>query len=284
VVWDGTPLPDLEPGRGSSLSTAWLILRVRREIVVPLAENAKASRSSIGAFFAHPASLLLIAGAITALLSGLLVPYITRSWQTHDREQEKKSTILHEELGVKSDLVRLIGRATADFLGASLLRPYAEPSPATGLSKFDRAYVRWTISSAEIASQLAAYFPNSPAERKWRDFSENMKYTYNLVRDHKGDERKEWLGKVRRYLDVPLTQINVIRSPFETIPVKKCHKRTDECHNQTYEGALRKLVLEIQKKERLVLSAIVTSDSSLQCPTDGGRKKTPATPSVCVRA
>ena len=216
--------------------------------------QANPPRTSIGAFFAHPASLLLIAGVITALLSGLLVPYVTRSWQNHDRELERRSAILHEELGVKSRLVNLVGGATANFLGASQLRSYAEPARATGLSAYDRAYVRWSISSAEIASQLAAYFPGSSAERKWSYFSQNMRNTYLLVRDHRGDERAHWLKRVHQYLQVDRKRVNGL-----------LHKPLDgTSRNQTYEAALRTLLLEIQKKERFVVSVIVESPSSLR--------------------
>jgi hypothetical protein len=81
------------------------------------------SRSIIGGFFAHPATLLLLGGAITALLSGLLVPAITRSWQSHDRKLERRAELLREELTVKSELVKSIGTATAEFLGASQVQP-----------------------------------------------------------------------------------------------------------------------------------------------------------------
>jgi hypothetical protein len=217
--------------------------------------QAKPPRTSIGAFFAHPASLLVIAGIITALLSGLLVPYVTRSWQNHDKELERRSAILHEELGVKSSLVTLIGGASANFLGASQLRSYAEPARATGLTEYDKAYVRWSIASAEIASQLAAYFPGSSAEQKWRNFSQNMRNTYFLVRDHQGDERAHWLKLVRAYLDVNLDRINgvVLARPLDGTR-----------RNQTYEAALRMLLHEIQKKEAFVVSVIVDSLSSLQ--------------------
>lgn len=221
---------------------------------MPLEEDAKPPRSPIGAFFAHPASLLVIAGAITALLSGLLVPYVTRSWQNHDRELERQGAILHEELDVESHLVNRIGGATANFLGASQLHPYAEAATAARLSEYDRAYVRWSISSAEIASQLAAYFPNSRAERKWRYFSQNMRNTYNLVRDHPGDERPHWLEQVRRYLGVDRGVIRgILQRPLD-----------GKGRNQTYEAALRRLLLEIQKKESFVVSVIVDSPSSLQ--------------------
>ena len=221
---------------------------------MPLEGDAKPPRSTIGAFFAHPASLLLIAGVITALLSGLLVPYVTRSWQNHDRELERRGEILHEELGIKCGLVNLIGGATANFLGASQLHSYAAPARDTGLSEYDRAYVRWSISSAEIASQLAAYLPDSSAERKWRNFSQNMRNTYLLLRDHPGDERPHWLAQVLRYLPVDRQGINGI-----------LHKPLDgTSRNQTYEAALRTLLLEIQKKERFIVSVIVASPSSLQ--------------------
>jgi hypothetical protein len=236
-----------------------LIGAARRAIVVPLEGKAKQPRGSVGAFFAHPASLLVIAGVITALLSGLLVPYVTRSWQNHDRELERRSAVLHEELGVKSHLVNLVGGATSNFLGASQLRPYAEPARGTGLSDYDRAYVRWSVASAQIASQLAAYFPNSSAKQKWTDFSQNMRNTYLLIRDHRGDERGHWLMRVSEYLHVDLGRVNGI-----------LHKPLDgTSRNQTYEAALRMLLLEIQKKESLVVSVIVDEPSALRTSEAG---------------
>lgn len=254
-----------------------MIRGVRREIVVPLAENAKPPRTSIGAFFAHPATLLLVAGVITALLSGLLVPSVTRRWQNHDKELERRSAILHEELGVKSRLVNLIGEASANFLGASQLRAYVEPSPATGLGKYDRAYVRWSISSAKIASELAAYFrPRSKPARRWRNFSHNMRNTYFLVRDQRGDEREHWLDEVNAYLTVNRKRLNDNRKLLDGIifarPVDRPVKRKGDeqrdrpgtSRNQTYEAALRTLVQQIQNKEASVVNEIVDAKSALR--------------------
>jgi len=216
--------------------------------------QAKPPRTPIGAFFAHPATLLLIAGVVTALLSGLLVPHVTRGWQANDRKLERRSAILHEELGVKVRLVKLAGAASANFLGASQLRSYGEPANAAGLTKYDKAYVDWSIASAEVASQLAAYFPGSSAQKKWTAFSVNMRNTYYLVRDHRGDEREHWLKLVRKYLQVDPKLINGIRQK----PLNGTSR------NQTYEAALRKLLHDLQKKEALVVSVIVDSPSSLQ--------------------
>ena len=212
----------------------------------------------------------MIGGAITALLSGLLVPYVTSSWQEHDRELERRAAIDHEELGVKSALVNRIGRATANFLGASQLHRYAEPTSAADLSEYDRAYVRWSISTAEIASQLAAYLPNSPAERKWRSFSQNMRNTYLLVRAHPGDERPHWLAHVHRYLQAPDTSAGSPHRPGDGVHIQALngilHRPLDrnKRRNHTYEAALRRLLLEIQKKERSVVSLIVDTPSALQ--------------------
>lgn len=219
-----------------------------------MVEQAKPQRSRAGAFFAHPASLLLIGGAITALLSGLLVPYITRTWQNHDRELERRSAILREELGVKSGLVNQIGQTTADFLGASQLQPYETVKATAGLTTYDRAYVRWSIASAQIASQLAAYFPASNVGLKWKDFSQNMRNTYLLLRNHPGDERGIWLTRVINYLKVDRQNVNgALHSPLD-----------GNRRNQTYEAALRRLLLEIQKKERFIVSVIVDAPSSLE--------------------
>jgi hypothetical protein len=228
--------------------------------------QTKPPRTPIGAFFAHPATLLLIAGVVTALLSGLLVPHVTRGWQANDRKLERRSqandrklerrnAILHEELGVKVRLVKLAGAASANFLGASQLRSYGEPANAAGLTKYDKAYVDWSIASAEVASQLAAYFPGSSAQTKWDNFTLNMRNTYYLIRDHQGDERQEWLKRVRKYLqEFNPKLINGIRQK----PLNGTSR------NQTYEAALRELLYNLQKKEALVVSVIVDSPSSLQ--------------------
>ena len=155
---------------------------------------------------------------------------------------------------MKSDVVNLIGRATANFLGASQLHAYAEAAPAARLSEYDRAYVRWSISGAEIASQLAAYLPDSSAERKWRYFSQNMRNTYLLLRDHPG-RRAPALARGGAPLPAGRSPGDQ-RNPPPTLDGKR--------RNQTYEAALRRLLLEIEKKERLVVSVIVASPSSLQ--------------------
>ena len=217
-----------------------------------MVEQAKPQRSRAGAFFAHPASLLLIGGAITALLSGLLVPYITRTWQNHDRDLEQRSALLHEALGVKSNVVSQIGSATSDFLGASQAQAYETPKSTVGLTTYDKAYGKWSVASAQIASQLAAYLPR--ASLRWKYFSDNMRNTYLLLRAHPGDERASWLDLVRKYIDKG--------TPFGKGVLDK--PLIEDSRNQTYEGALRSLVREIQRKEASLVSFVVQTPSTLE--------------------
>jgi hypothetical protein len=75
-----------------------------------------------------------------------------------------------------------------------------------------------------------------------------------LVRNHPGDERKEWLRRVSNYLEVnPKVVVGVYDSPL-----------AGQSRNQTYEAALRSLLLAIQNKESLVVSDIVEAPSSLR--------------------
>lgn len=214
---------------------------------------ANAARSPAGRFFAHPATLILLGGAITALLSGLLVPAITRSWQNHDRQLERRSALLREELEVKDELVTRIGAATATFLGASQLNAFTRaPARPTDVTDYDRAYARWTVESAAVASQLAAYFPGSAAQRQWRDYTFNMRNVYFVLGRVSGS-RPVWLRSVASYLEIdPSTIDGLLHSPLDR------NRR-----NPTYANALRELLLQLGKEEAELVSGLVASSSVL---------------------
>lgn len=121
------------------------------------------------------------------------------------------------------------------------------------MTNYDHAYVTWSKASAQIASQLAAYFPKSNVGGRWADFSQNMRNTYNLLRNHPGDERSTWLKRVAAYLHVDPRTINgVLDKPLHG------NKR-----NQTYEGELRSLLHQTQKKEAFIVCLVVNASSSL---------------------
>jgi hypothetical protein len=219
------------------------------------ASSEPTPRSAIGGFFAHPATLLLLGGAITALLSGLLVPAITRSWQSHDRKLERRADLLREELTVKSTLVKSIGTATAEFLGASQVQPFSDSSSSrTSLSGYDRAYARWSVRAAEVASQLAAYFPRSRSERYWRNYALNMRNVYLLLRAGPGRPRRFWLTQVAEYLGVPVSTIDGLLQPAVLASGR----------NPTYESALRELLFQLEQKEAGLVSLVVASTSALR--------------------
>jgi hypothetical protein len=73
-----------------------------------------------------------------------------------------------------------------------------------------------------------------------------------LVRNHPGDERWHWLDLVSAYLRVYSRTIKgiILHSPLEK-------RRTGSRRNQTYETALRRLLLAVQQKEDLLTDSWV---------------------------
>jgi hypothetical protein len=105
-------------------------------------------RTRLGALVSvakHPL-VLLAAGAI---VSGLLVPTLTRGAQNHQKGLE-----------IKSDLVRSMSAAASPFLAATLANElvYNGNVPRS----FDLAYEQWLARSNEIQAQLQTYFPDLP--------------------------------------------------------------------------------------------------------------------------
>ncbi len=141
-----------------------------------MADDAPDKRGRLSRSLAHPASLLLL----TAVLTGLLAPWITNRWEARDRQVEaqraaseraleSRRTALQRELDVKAAIVSRIGTASATFLSAIEVRVIDAAGPEA-----DAEYRTLRKASLEIGSQLAAYFPRSRPVVRWRD------YTYSL--------------------------------------------------------------------------------------------------------
>ena len=95
---------------------------------------------------------------IGAIISGLLVPYITTTWQNHAKALE-----------IKTEIINLISKAlskaivTAQFAVAN--------SSAVNEIEFHNAAIGWSEISASIESQLLVYFPDKEISEEWKNFS-----------------------------------------------------------------------------------------------------------------
>jgi hypothetical protein len=69
-----------------------------------MAAAAPDTRRGLSRGLSHPAALLLL----TAVLTGLLVPWITNRWEARDKEVEEQRVAAERELEVKSAIVSRI--------------------------------------------------------------------------------------------------------------------------------------------------------------------------------
>jgi hypothetical protein len=167
----------------------------------------------------HP----VVVGALVALLSGvfasMLIPSLTRVWQDRPRE-----------LALKRELVARISReATEAADGAVRGLQLARGRRA---AFFDRLVSRWRLESSVVGSELATYFPNSEAMRRWRRYMGAMNSLLqgvafqgeqaagdSILRDHFravrfGDAATEGIRQDfvhgEHHVEGPLTQVNVL--------------------------------------------------------------------------
>jgi hypothetical protein len=208
------------------------------------------SRGRFASVLAHPASLLVL----TAVLTGLLAPWITNRWEQRERNieaqraaserrTEARRIATQKELELKAAIVTHIGTASARFLSA------AETGVINGASgpQAQAEYHALKQASLEIGAQLAAYFPKSQPLESWRNYTFSLRNTYLLLSAPVG-RRNHWLDRLNFYLDQAPTQLDGL-----------CLGST----NPSFVTALRLLVVELQDKQEEIVRAVVASDSRL---------------------
>lgn len=119
---------------------------------------------------AHPLALL----AAGALVTSIVVPAITRSWQDHEKE-----------LAVKSQLVDDVSAKTSTFLAAiQFARVRGEDENAKAVND---AYKQFLVDGAVLASRLSARLRNRSIAARWRSYTHLVEDLYAL--GGVGDER-----------------------------------------------------------------------------------------------
>jgi hypothetical protein len=197
------------------------------------------TRRGISRALSHPAALLVL----TAVLTGLLVPWITNRWEARDKQVEAHRVAAERELEVKSAIVSRVGTASARFLSASEVGVIDAAGPEA------RAEFRsLKTASLEIGSQLAAYFPRSRPETHWRDYTFSLRNIYVALTSSVGRPRSQWVHLLNRYLDLPPRAL-----------LGLCFSPTDP----RFARDLRELILAFQHKEEQVVREIVASATVL---------------------
>jgi hypothetical protein len=204
-----------------------------------MANEGPDDRRGFARALGHPAALLIL----TAVLTGLLVPWITNRWAERDKQVEAHRVAAERELGVKSAMVNRIGTASAQFLSAidvGVIDQKGAEAPAE--------YRALKTASLEIASQLAAYFPDSGPEQDWKDYTFSLRNIYLALTFPSGQPRSHWLHLLNKYLD---------KSPKASIGL--CFTPKDK----RFARDRRELTLAVQHKEEEIVHEIADSPTIL---------------------
>jgi hypothetical protein len=130
----------------------------------------------------HPLTLLFV----TAIVSGWLVPRITRSWQDHQREGE-----------LKVQLVTEAGTAVAKMLTAAQFSEFG--GSGKNQEEIDEDFKAWNTQQVVISTKIRAYVTDAAVAKDWDTFSEMITNVYALSAQG-APRRKKYLGELRRYI------------------------------------------------------------------------------------
>lgn len=155
-------------------------------------EDAKGGQAWHRHLYDWLASPLLIA-VIGSFLVYWLIPQLTRGWQDHAK-------ILEVKTGLVADMSDSVGNATMTgrFIASGLIGRATDDPNATQRA-FNDAYQNWTVKSAVIGSQLAAYFPRSDLAPRWRSYANVVTDFLQLSARGRRSDRASQLVEVARY-------------------------------------------------------------------------------------
>ena len=191
----------------------------------------------------HPLLLTVVGGLIAVGITGLLVPRITRGWQTHDRE-----------LDIKNALVVKASRAVGTFV--TQLEINAAPREHGGRTvepAFASAFFNWRTRSTEIGAEILTYFGDGKAFAAWQGYCTNTARVYEVLTTSLPKRKNDLLKRlVVPYLGTNYLHLNGLLDRPRT---------TSGAPNETYVNAVGELVRLLLKKEGVVAQKIITSPS-----------------------
>ena len=183
-------------------------------------------------WLAHPLLLLIIG----ALISALLVPWLTQRWQNHQKKLELKSDLVSQ---ISESVVNIVMAVLYAVLGTKSLTP----------EKYDEAFRDWQIRQAVIGSQIRAYFPREIGD-EWGAYSKIVTNFYELSGADNVPFVKERLGEIRKYFSKSKVDWDTLAIPY---------LRCQPAERTKYQEAWDPLKEELLKKKDEVVEHILKS-------------------------
>ena len=139
----------------------------------------------------------LLAVVLTALLTGYLVPRVTKNWQDYQRELDIKAA--------------LVEKTNIEVVSILLAMQLAERK-AIAQADFDKAYQNWEIQRAVITSKLSLYFRDKTLATDFRNLSDAITDLYVLAGVQYPDYRSKQIGKLKQYFGEGTTDWELLES------------------------------------------------------------------------
>jgi len=139
----------------------------------------------------HPLFLLLVG----ALLTGVILPSITRKWQNYQKELDLKTELVAE---MSKSLMTVL--MTFEF---SLLHTSDGSSiDNSANNELTEKLKEWQIMSCVIGSKLHAYFPNDPLHKDWLIYSKEVSlFCEKATKDNWHNEKELLLTKKAKLIN-----------------------------------------------------------------------------------
>jgi hypothetical protein len=130
---------------------------------------------------------------VGAVISGLLVPYITSQWQNHEKELELKTT-----------LVSRLSESVSKTLTAAQFTNAELPEAVD----YYLSYYEWETASSAIGSYLRAYFPNARIGEEWDEYANITTSFLRLSAVNPLHEKEQLVGQLKEYFSSCPSDIN----------------------------------------------------------------------------
>lgn len=147
------------------------------------------NKRTVESYLSNPL-LLLVVGAI---ISGLLIPYITAQWQNHEKELE-----------LKTSLVTRISEA----LSKVLTEAQFSAANRTEQAEYLQAYYEWEVAQSSIGSYLRTYFPDTYIGEEWDKYANITTSFFRLAAINPLEEKEQLVDQLEKYFSSCPNTIN----------------------------------------------------------------------------
>jgi len=197
--------------------------------------------------FQHPLVLLLVGSVI----SGVLIPFFTRSWQNHQKS-----------LDIKNDLVTEISKTVTTMMinvqyFLENMKKMRDKEIQEIQQKYNEDYKKWSIAEEIISSRLEAYFPKQNILQQWKKYTKIINNVYALSATDEKLKRQEKINEIKEYLDVQKSKTTTDQINWDILENRKKYINDEGEFTNEYLDNWWKLKTSILNAENAIIQDII---------------------------